>query len=243
MSQEYLEYELWGVNALFTDPLSRGGEKLSYPVPTYQALIGTTESIYWKPTITYVIDDVRILNPIKVESKAVRPFDKRLAIDHNTLAYYTYLSHVRYQVRCHIEWNLQRDDLAADRNIRKHTAIFKRALNSGGRRDIFLGTRECQGYVKPQKFGADQGYYDDVGNQYLGLMVHGFNYPSDTGDDMLSVRMTAPTMKNGVIHFERPESCEIVQPIRKIKDVGGHDYRLFESVDELYQGMEAGEQR
>lgn len=241
MAEHYFEYEVWGVNALFTDPLSRGGEKLSFPIPTFQSLIGITESIYWKPTFTYVIDDLRVLNPIQVESKAVRPFDKRLAINHNTLAYYTYLKDVRYQVRCHIEWNQQREDLAADRNIHKHAAIFKRALKAGGRRDIFLGTRECQGYVKPQPFGTGEGYYDEVASQYFGLMVHGYNYPSDTGDPMLSVRMTAPTMEDGVIHFERPEQCKIVQPIRKVKAVGGHDKNLFESVDELYDQLERGE--
>jgi len=237
MTKEYLEYEFWGPNALYTDPLSRGGEKLSFQIPTYQSLIGTTESIYWKPTFTYVIDDLRILNPIQVESKAMRPFDKRLAIDHNTLAYYTYLTKVRYQVRCHIEWNLQREDLASDRNMKKHVAIFKRALKAGGRRDIFLGTRECQGYVKPQVFGTGVGYYDEVTSQYFGLMFHGYNYPSDTGDPMFSVRMTAPTMVHGMVHFERPEECRIVQPIREIKAVGGHDQNLFESVDDLYQQM------
>lgn len=104
-----------------------------------------------------------------------------------------------------------------------------------------MGTRECQGYVKPQPFGTGEGYYDEVASQYFGLMVHGYNYPSDTGDPMLSVRMTAPTMEDGVIHFERPEQCKIVQPIRKIKAVGGHDKNLFESVDELYDQLERGE--
>ena len=45
-------FRVWGNEALFTDPLTKvGGEKFSYPVPTYQALKGITESIYWKPTL------------------------------------------------------------------------------------------------------------------------------------------------------------------------------------------------
>lgn len=40
-------YQVWGEYALFSDPLTRvGGEKSTYPIPTYQALVGITESIY-----------------------------------------------------------------------------------------------------------------------------------------------------------------------------------------------------
>ncbi len=31
-------------------------------------------------------------------------------------------------------------------------------IEKGGRQDIFLGTRECQGYVKPCKFGEGIGF-------------------------------------------------------------------------------------
>ncbi len=236
-----VEFEVWGKEALFTDPLSRGGEKSSYPVPTYESLIGIIESVYWKPTIRYVIDKVRILNEIQVTSKAVRPLDKRLALDRNTLAYYSYLHDVRYQVKAHVEWNTQRDDLKGDRNYKKHLAIFNRALKAGGRRDVFLGTRECQAYVKPAKFGSGEGFYDDNEAFPLGLMFHGFNYPNETGNDMLEVRFTRSIMRKGIIEFERPEDCQIVRPIRKIKDVGGHDLTQFESVDDLEARFEGGE--
>ncbi len=33
-------------------------------------------------------------------------------------------------------------------------------IERGGRRDIFLGTRECQGYVEPCVFGEGEGAYD-----------------------------------------------------------------------------------
>ena len=50
-----IEYKVYGEYALFTDPLTKtGGEKFSYQVPTYQALKGITESIYWKPTLCWV---------------------------------------------------------------------------------------------------------------------------------------------------------------------------------------------
>ena len=236
-----VEFEVWGKDALFTDPLSRGGEKLSYSIPTYQALIGICSSIYWKPTIRYVIDKLRVMNEIQITSKAVRPLDKRLALNHNTLAYYSYLHNVRYQVQAHIEWNLQREDLVSDRNYKKHLAIFKRALKAGGRRDIFLGTRECQAYVKPTNFSEGIGYYDENAAFPFGLMFHGYNYPNETGRDVLEARFTRPVMRKGIIEFERPEDCQIVRPIRKVIDTGGHDLTQFESVNDLQARLEGGE--
>lgn len=45
-------YKVKGEYALFTDPVTKGGgEKFTYQVPTYQALKGITEAIYWKPTL------------------------------------------------------------------------------------------------------------------------------------------------------------------------------------------------
>ena len=55
---------LSGDYALFTDPMTKiGGEKSTLMIPTYQALKGIMESVYWKPTIIWVIDYVKIINP------------------------------------------------------------------------------------------------------------------------------------------------------------------------------------
>ena len=65
--------QVYGRYALFSDPITRvGGEKFSYPVPTYQALKGIYESCYWKPTFTWVIDELRVMNPIERQSKGIR---------------------------------------------------------------------------------------------------------------------------------------------------------------------------
>ncbi|OLS04312.1 type I-C CRISPR-associated protein Cas5 [Lacticaseibacillus casei] len=242
MSTQNFTFEVWGENALFTDPLTKSGEKMTYQVPTYQALVGIASSIYWKPTFVFIIDKVRIMNEIRIESKAMRPFDKNLSLSKNTLAYYAYLHKVRYQVECHIEWNLQRPELVDDRNTKKHAAIFNRALKAGGRRDIFLGTRECQGYVKPVTFGEGTGHYDDTDRQF-GVMVHGYNYPDETGDPMLSVRLWAAKMEKGVIHFPRPEACTMVQPIRKIKQYTWQHPDTIQTADALYAEMFGGGSR
>ena len=94
--QNIIEYCVSGRYALFTDPLSKtGGEKCSYQIPTYQALKGITESIYWKPTITWIIDECCIMNQIRTESKGIRPIKYSGG---NDLSYYTYLHEVAYQV-------------------------------------------------------------------------------------------------------------------------------------------------
>ena len=152
-----IEFEVYGTYALFSDPVMRvGGEKTSYHIPTYEALKGITESIYWKPTIIWIIDAVRVMNPIQTETKGIRPIAYNGG---NELAYYTYLKDVRYQVRAHFEMNLNHPELEQDRNENKHHNIAKRMVKRGGRRDIFLGTRECQAFVEPCVFGEDKSYY------------------------------------------------------------------------------------
>lgn len=216
--QNVIEYSVSGRYALFTDPLSKtGGEKCTYQIPTYQALKGITESIYWKPTITWVIDECRIMNPIQTESKGIRPIRYSGG---NDLSYYTYLRSVEYRVRAHFEWNENREDLARDRNLNKHYDIAKRMIDRGGRRDIFLGARECQGYVAPCSFDAGEGAYDRT-NLSFGIMVHGITYPDEAVREgekgKLSVRLWNAQMVNGVIRFPRPEECEIRRVLQEAK--------------------------
>lgn len=215
MVRNSVEFSVYGDYALFTDPLTKlGGEKLSYQVPTYQALKGICESIYWKPTIILVVDAVRVMKAIRMESKGIRPIEYSGG---NTLANYTYLKDVHYQVRCHFEFNMNRPDMAFDRNENKHHNILKRCVQAGGRRDIFLGTRECQGYVEPCVFGKGESFYDNYGEIHLGTMVHGINYPDETGRDQMEIRLWQPVMKNGIITFLRPEECTQVRVISEMK--------------------------
>lgn len=234
-----IEFELFGDYALFTDPLMKlGGEKMTYNVPTYQALKGIVESIYWKPTLLFIVDEVRVMNPIKMESKGIRPIEYGGG---NTLANYTYLKDVRYRVKAHFVFNPYRPDLAFDRNEHKHYNILKRSLKVGGRRDIFLGSRECQGYVEPAGFDEGEGFYDGYGDIHLGTMVHGINYPDETGKDEMEVRLWNPVMRNGVIQFIRPDQCT---QIRKVSDMEPKyfDRLNMETADELLEKIgEEGE--
>lgn len=210
-------FEVFGDYALFSDPVMRvGGEKASYQIPTYEALKGILHSIYWKPTIVWYIDKVRVINPIQTEVKGIRPIKYNGG---NDLSFYTYLKDCRYQVQAHFEWNENRPELIGDRNENKHHNIAKRMIEKGGRRDIFLGARECQGYVEPCEFGSGKGAYDEMPELAFGLMYHGITYADEAYSDETKNRMTIrfwyPTMKKGVITFPRPEECTITKTVRE----------------------------
>src|SRR5690606_31492042 len=93
----------------------------------------------------------------------------------------------------------------------------KRMLEKGGRQDIFLGVRDCQGYVAPCEFGEGAGAYDAIDELSFGLMFHGFDYPDETGKDEFHSRFWHATMKCGVLEFPRPEDCETRRFIREMK--------------------------
>ena len=147
-----ISFRLWGRYALFTDPITKvGGEKCSYHLPTYEALKGVLKSIYWKPTITWYVDRVRVINPLRTQTKGTKPLNWSGG---NSLAIYTFLHDVEYQVEAHFEWNEHRPELANDRVDGKHFSIATRMYWTKVEGKISsLGTRDCQAYVEPCVFG------------------------------------------------------------------------------------------
>ncbi len=232
-----IEYRVYGHYALFSDPICRmGGEKLSYPVPTYQALKGITESVFWKPSITWLVDSVRVLNPIRTEGKSIRPIS--YTGQSNTLSIYTYLVEPVYEVRAHFIPNPYRTepDLIADaQNENKYYNMAKRMVEKGGRQDVFLGTRECSAYVEPCVYGQAESFYQGSGTIDLGTMFHSFAYPDETGVNELGVRLWHAKMTNGEILFPAPEDCppDMYRTIRpmKPKKFGGK-YQNFTALPE-----------
>ena len=114
------------------------------------------------------------------------------------------MHNVAYQVQAHFEWNMHRPELAADRIDGKHYSIAQRMVDKGGRQDIFLGARECQGYVEPCEFGSGVSEYDDTPELSYGLMFHSFAYPDETGIDELHSRFFRAVMEHGVVEFPKP---------------------------------------
>ena len=234
-----VEFKVKGRYALFTDPLTKiGGEKCSYHIPTYEALKGILSSVYWKPTIIWIIDAVRVMKQIRTQTRSAKPIEYGGG---NSLAIYTYLTGdkegVEYQVRAHFEWNEHRPDLERDRNENKHFFVAKRMIEKGGRRDIFLGSRECQGYVESCKFGEGGGFYDYYGELSFGVMFHGFDYPDEIGKNEFHSRFWHAKMVDGVIRFPQPEVCpyrKLVRPMtaKMIQTNGLNEEGLLEGYGE-----------
>ena len=231
-----VEFEVCGNYGLFSDPVMRiGGEKCSYQVPTYEALKGIMASVYWKPTIIWFVDAVRVMNQIRTEVKGIRPIKY---YGGNDLSYYTYLKDCRYQVRAHFEWNTNRPELAQDRNEHKHFQIARRMIEKGGRRDVFLGTRECQGYVEPCVFGAGDSFYDSLPQLSFGLMYHGITYADEAYSketkncivkyfSPLCVEMEGAAMAHAA--YVNNINCLIIRAISdKADDSAEMDYPTFE---------------
>jgi CRISPR-associated protein Cas5d len=240
--QKGISFKVWGRYALFTDPLTRvGGEKCSYHLPTYEAIKGICKSIYWKPTFTWVVDEVRVMRRIRTQTKGTKPlFYGESKKSTHGLAIYTFLADVEYQVHAHLEWNLCRPELESDRDITKHLIVAHRMLKRGGRQDIFLGTRDCQGYVEPCEFDSGTGDYDGTGELAYGLMFHGFDYPDETGDGKLHARFWKPTLRDGVIHFPRPEKCAIRKFVRDMQVKQFVTEKNLRGVDSEVRELELG---
>ena len=182
-----------------------------------------------------------MLNAIKTQTRSAKPLNYGGG---NSLSIYTYLSDVEYQVQAHFEWNMNRSDMEKDRNENKHYFVAKRMIKAGGRRDIFLGTRECQGYVEPCVFGEGKGFYDEpYGDIAFDLMFHGFDYPDEPGKNELVSRFWRPKMSNGIIEFGQPDECQIRKRVRgmeakKIESCGLNEEEILEGYCE---GGELGE--
>lgn len=200
--------------ALFTDPTTKGGgEKFTYSLPTYEALKGIVDANYWKPTIINIIDECKIINPIRTQTKGVLvPLNN----GNQDRFYYTYLTDVCYEIKYHFMWNYDRPDMARDRDVTKHSQIILRSLEHGGRRDIFLGTRECMGYIERidhSEFAKHNTAYE---NQYLdfGIQFHSFIYPALGEEDKpLIANFDHARLIDGRITFRRPHMCEIKHDI------------------------------
>lgn len=236
-----VEFRVYGDYALFSDILTRpGGEKTSYPIPTYEAIKGVLHSVYWKPTLIWIVDSVRVMKKIRTERKGIRPIEYGGG---NDLSYYTYLCDVDYQVRAHFVWNENRPELECDRNENKHHNIAKRMIAAGGRRDIFLGTRECTAYVEPCVFGEGDGFYDNYGKIEYGIMYHGITYADEARNEedkgKLTVRLWRPEMTDGIINFPLPEGCCNKRVIRDMEmKKFGKELDNFIGADEFKGGGE-----
>ncbi len=209
-----------GSHALFTRPEMKV-ERVSYDVMTPSAARGILEAIHWKPAITWVIDAIHVLKPIRFESirrnevghKA--PSGKiKSAMTRNSLdglhilvdedrqqRASTLLVDVAYVIEAHFEWTAKR---GPDDNEGKHLDIFNRRARKG---QCFhqpcLGTREFPAaftLIEPEDI-LPKAIED---SRDLGFMLWDINHATDRSSMFFRAEL-----KNGVMKVPAPDSPEI----------------------------------
>ena len=186
---------VWGEYACFTRPEMKV-ERVSYDVMTPSAARGVLEAIHWKPAITWVIDRIHVLKPIrfqtfrrnevasKIPATAARRAMERgdleglgLSVDEDrqqraTLA----LCQVAYVIEARFEMTAK----AGDETPAKHIEMFKRRAARG----------QCfhRPYLGCREFAADFELVDgampvstlpaDQKNRNLGWMLYDIDFAS-----------------------------------------------------------------
>ena len=192
-------------------------ERFTYPVPTFGALAGVLRSIYAKPSFYWVPRRVLILNPISFQNIMVNEVKDQIITQRPFISHerrmqkmQTYLRDVHYIIEAHFEWS---GKVPEDENLQKHTCIFERSLSAGGRRDVYLGTRECSAIAEPVNVSFDdfvekqQNSWREKGQKGLdsevGLMFHGWEW--GTGEDGSDTPMFfRARVSDGVLKYPHP---------------------------------------
>lgn len=209
-----------GDYACFTRPEMKV-ERVSYDVMTPSAARGILEAIHWKPAISWIIEAIHVLRPIRFQSirrnevarkapvGAIRSAMKSgelgglgLAIeDERQQRAATMLRDVAYVIAARFDMTAK---AGSDDNVGKHLDMFNRRARGG---QCFhqpcLGTRE---------FPADFALVEPEAplpptipeNRDLGFMLYDIDHASDRSSLFFRAKL-----QNGVMRVPPPDSPEI----------------------------------
>lgn len=197
-----IKIRVWGDYALFTRPEMKV-ERVSYDVITPSAARGIIESIYWKPSIRWVIDRIHVLQPIRFENIRRNELANRVSVNNadidNGRPVYRYieddrqqraslvLKDVEYVIEAHFEVVSEEDAEPG-----KHLAIFERRAKKG----------QCfhRPYFGCREFPVNYEWCDEVpvsplsGERDLGFMLHDIDFQHN-----MTPSFFRAVMINGVI--------------------------------------------
>lgn len=197
-----VKVEVWGDLASFNRPEMKV-ERVSYDVMTPSAARGILEAIYWKPQMRWVVDEIRVLRPIRfthvrrneIASKipvkgktgvtsAMKSGGGRLGIameDHRQQRAAMLLRDVRYGILAHIEVvdPTESDGNKLDNPEAKHLDTFRRRAAKGQCfHRPYLGTREFPAsFSLVEEFGECPE--ELKGSRDLGFMLHDITFIED----------------------------------------------------------------
>lgn len=119
---------------------------------------------------------------------------------------------------------------------------MERSIKRGGRRDVFLGTRECLALVDAilqEEYESTVSYYEGQ-TLDLGIMFHSFAYPNNS-KELLQSYFTETQMVNGVITFKKQVDCEIKNQLSNYAFKTSTNLKSVNQEFEEYEAMEKGE--
>ena len=129
-----------GPLACFTRPDMKA-DRISYDVPTPGALEGMLKSVYWKPAIRYVIDQIVIFNSISFQNirRLFSPEGREIPSHESRTA--LALKNVRYGIAFHFEMTGVHDD--APNPSKQYNMILRRLRKGLCFRQPCFGLADC----------------------------------------------------------------------------------------------------
>ncbi len=176
---------MFGPYACFTRPELKT-ERVSYEVMTPSAARGVLEAILWKPAITWTIERIHVLAPIRFTAVRRNEVNSKLAVRGDVANYYAdedraqrnsiVLTNVDYVVEAHFNMT---DRAGPEDNLAKFEDMFSRRLSKGQSFHApYLGCREFAARFEP---APDTWHVPEElrGRRELGLMLHDLDFAAD----------------------------------------------------------------
>lgn len=216
--------KVWGARALFCRPEMKV-ERVSYDVMTPSAARGVLEAIHWKPQMTWHIQRIRVLKPIRFESIRRNEVGSKIpagkvasamrAGSTEGLALYvdedrqqraaTLLRDVAYVIEARIELTVKgRADPAE--TVQKHLEIARRRAAKGQYfHHPYLGTREFPCGFELVESAPPEPDEELKGERDLGWIALDVDYVPG-----MEARFFRARMVDGVIEIPTPEDKGVV---------------------------------
>lgn len=206
-----VEVRVWGDLACFTRP-EMHVERVTYPVMTPSAARGVLESIFWKPEMHWIVEEIHVLEPIQYFSILRNEVNSRQSdrsarnwqrvgsggydvSEDRTQRHTLALRQVAYVIRAQIEVHPGVDERPA-----KFRDQFRRRVRQGQCWSMpYLGCREfAASFGEPIPGETAQQDLTD----HLGLMLHDLEYALDRSGHG-TPRFFDATIERGVLRVPR----------------------------------------
>jgi len=170
-----VKVKIWGPRACFTR-IDEKVERYSYDVLTPTAAQGILKSIYWKPSIEWVINRIHVINPVVRDVVKTNEITEKMSYQKPYInkeqkriqRVNTILTNVEYIIEANVKI------IGEDDNVAKHLSIFNRRIEKGQCfAQPYLGLREYTGYFEP----VDVIPKSKIKGEYiLGMLPHSLDY-------------------------------------------------------------------